>query len=990
MQSSKAAAVIIGKSGTYALLEVIGKGAYGTVYKAIWREVGRHVAIKRVTRDRLSSDEEKALQAEIDLFKHLKHQHIVNYIEAVDADNSPFVDIVMEFVEGGSLFSIIQQLNPYRSQGAEAGSSCHFFAETVVASYIVQVLRGLCYLHKQGVVHRDIKGANILVTNKSVVKLADFGVASTKRGAEIGSSSANALDIAGTPYWMAPEIITLEGCSTVSDVWSVGCTVIELLTGNPPYHHLSDVTALFRIVTDDCPPLPDDISPDCQNFLRTCFNKDMNARASADTLLRHPWLRGDDEVNSDSGAGVVEAHPGGDDLTGWEEGSDDDLTEDMPMDNLNIYQEEGDEEFEEFEFADEFGASEIGASAEPAAQDSVEKPDSIDPFHDIMDDPEAARETERLRRHRELWQRVKTQVSALGSSSLDAHVNACNALESIFAAHPDQRYSLIYDPGLLPVLEVLERGCGVDDNVRNASVASEAILRVALSLLRNDKLDHDGGLARSSAAVDDDKDDEYLGYPRVSNIRHDLCLAGFLPAIMRYCDRGQPMQVRLLAARFINEMLRLESTLHMFVACRGFTVFVDMLEPDVEAFGELPAMALNGIYRLLSMEKQRLKRDMCRRFAWCGLLDRIVQGIAHSADRLEELGNAPGSDPTEDAIARHSAHLTNLARLLQTFGARSDPTVKTRMTTPNILPPIMRCVVSRFFPDEAVQSVLCCVRDLSRDPLTHSALQSACAIEVLVQYLSSCSRTDDTKTRHYIISSLHNLCIVSPARQEAAASAGLVPHLQTYIRSNDYNLRSLCIDMYSGLACAGHAARVELAKHAGLDFYVELLKMLSVPGTVRKWQARVLQSVSEWLDDPSQSQAVEDSLVLPKNCGQVCQSLAQMRVVDVEAVLEPYWRMITSSHKVNAALGASQELVSAMVKWLEQMYGPTGTVGGPRGRLLLLRILLAHAGVWTPESSHRGLVAALRVLLTECVLVVDDAITVREQSTRLLHALEGK
>jgi serine/threonine protein kinase len=987
MPTALSSSIIVGQRGTYALLEAIGKGAYGTVHKAIWREVGRHVAIKRVVRARLSSDEEVALQSEIDLFKHLKHQHIVNYVEAVYAESSPYVDIVMEFVEGGSLFSIIQQLHPYRSQGGDGADTGHLFTEPVVASYIVQVLRGLCYLHKQGVVHRDIKGANILVTKESIVKLADFGVSSTKRGADISSSSSAALDIAGTPYWMAPEIITLEGCSTVSDIWSVGCTVIELLTGNPPYHHLSDVTALFRIVTDDCPPLPDDITADCQNFLRACFNKDMNARATADTLLGHTWLRGGDDVPSDSGVGEISSVPGDGNVRGWEERSiDGDPSSRIPIEGLNLYEEADVEEFDDFDFEDERGSVEINDSLSPAV--GTEKTEPVDPFHNIMDDPEAERETERLRRHRELWQRVKTQVAALGSS-IDIHVNACNALESIFATHPEQRYSLIYDPGLLPVLEVLEGGGSAEDG-EDATVSSEAMLRVALSLLRDDTLEDDSNLARAGPMYDGDDENDNLGYPRVSNIRHDLCLAGFIPAIMRYCNRGQPIQVRLLAARFINEMLRLESTLNMFVACRGFTVFVDMLEPNLDAFGELPAMALSGVHRLLSMEKQRLKRDMCRRFAWCGLLDRIVQGISFSGKRLEELGDIPADEDTKFAIAYHSAHVTKLARLLQTFGARADPTVKAKMTIQSILPPIVRIVVSRFFPEDAVQPVLCCVRDLSRDPQTHSALQAACAIEVLVQYLSSCSRTDDTKTRHYIISSLHNLCIVSPARQEAAASAGLVPHLQTYIRSNDYNLRSLCIDMYSGLACAGHVTRLELAKHAGMDFYVELLKMLSVPGTVRKWQARVLLSVSEWLDDPSLATSVEDALILPRNCSRVCQSLAQMRVVDVEAVLEPYLRIITSSLKVNSSFGASQELVSAMVKWLEQMYGPTGAVGGPRGRLLLLRILLSHARLWTPESSHHGLVAALRVLLTECVLVIDEAITVREQSTRLLQELQGK
>jgi hypothetical protein len=1046
--STPSSSVLVGAVGTYALLEVIGKGAYGTVHKGIWRERGRHVAIKRVARARLPAEEEAALSAEIDLFKHLKHENIVNYVEAIGAPDSPFLDIVMEYVEGGSLYSIVQKIrNSHSGDAASSSTPQHVFPERTVASFVAQVARGLDYLHQQGVVHRDIKGANILVTKNSDVKLADFGV-STKRGTDAHTASSK-VDVAGTPYWMAPEIITLSGCSTASDIWSVGCTVIELLTGFPPYHELSDVTALFRIVTDECPPLPTDVSHDCQNFLRACFTKDMNARATARDLLSHPWLGLEAGGRDVSAAGDEAVGGGGGGASGDGDGGDaaDDpwlvsSAGELAMnggnegDGLNQYEEAEDEGFgdDDFDFGDEEdggggggsggggggGLGDLGGAASgvrPArGADAVE---AEDPFSGMMADPEAEKETERLRKHRELWQRVMMHASALGGSSVDAHVSACNSLVDIFASHPEQRYSLIYDPGLLPILEVLESGGGERSGPASDAVV-EAMLRVALSLLDNGSRTDgaapppvagagveggDGRLAAADEARGDGGEEAYLGYPRVANIRHDMCLAGFLPAVIQYCDRTHPTPSRVLAALFIEEMLRLESTLHMFAACRGFTVFVDMLEPDLDACGELPRIALDGIETLLSMEKQRHKRDFCRRFAWCGLLDRIVKCVDFSTRRLARLavgaGNVPGHAGAAAAAAakRHRNHIVKLARLLQTFAARADPSVKAKMSVPTVIAPIIQHIVSPFLPGDAVQPILCCVRDLSRDPQTHAALQAACAIDVLVQYLSGCPRTEaNTKARHYIISCLHNLCIVSPARQEAAASTGLVPHLQTYIRSNDINLRSLCIDMYSGLACSGHKTRVELSKHAGVDFYVELLLLLSVPGTVRKWQARVLQSLAEWLEDETQATAVEDRLVQPRNCGQMCQSLAQMRVADVEAVLEPYLHIILASQKVNGALGQSRELVSAMVSWLEQMYLPTaGAVGGgPRGRLLLLQILLAHARVWLRTAGGgggggmSGLVAALRVLLTESVLVVEEAITVREQASRLLDVLDGK
>lgn len=146
----------------------------------------------------------------------------------------------LRYCENGSLHSIAKNFGR--------------FPENLVGLYMSQVLHGLLYLHEQGVIHRDIKGANILTTKEGLVKLADFGVASRTTG-------LNENSVVGTPYWMAPEVIELTGASTSSDIWSLGCTVIELLEGKPPYHSMQPMPALFRIVNDDHPPLPQGASP---------------------------------------------------------------------------------------------------------------------------------------------------------------------------------------------------------------------------------------------------------------------------------------------------------------------------------------------------------------------------------------------------------------------------------------------------------------------------------------------------------------------------------------------------------------------------------------------------------------------------------------------------------------------------------------------------------------------------------------------------------
>ncbi|KAG0053475.1 hypothetical protein BGZ83_001019 [Gryganskiella cystojenkinii] len=205
---------------------------------------------------------------EIDLLKKLNHANIVKYYGF--EKTSDYLNIILELCENGSLRSLCKNFGK--------------LPEHLGAMYITQVLDGLVYLHDQGVIHRDIKGANILATKDGLVKLADFGVATL-------SNDVGDMSVAGTPYWMAPEIIELSGATTASDIWSVGCTVIELLDGEPPYHDLPPMGALYRIVQDDHPPIPESVSAIVRDFLMQCFQKDCNLRVSAKKLSKHPWIQ---------------------------------------------------------------------------------------------------------------------------------------------------------------------------------------------------------------------------------------------------------------------------------------------------------------------------------------------------------------------------------------------------------------------------------------------------------------------------------------------------------------------------------------------------------------------------------------------------------------------------------------------------------------------------------------------------------------------------
>ncbi|XP_058208495.1 mitogen-activated protein kinase kinase kinase NPK1-like isoform X2 [Rhododendron vialii] len=261
--------------------ELIGCGAFGRVYMGMNLDSGELLAIKQVSIAANSASKEKTqahireLEEEVNLLKNLSHPNIVRYLGTAREEES--LNILLEFVPGGSISSLLGKF----------GS----FPESVIRMYTKQLLLGLEYLHRNGIMHRDIKGANILVDNKGCIKLADFGA--SKKVVELATMTG-AKSMKGTPYWMAPEVILQTGHSFSADIWSVGCTVIEMATGKPPWsQQYQEVAALFHIgTTKSHPPIPDHLSLEAKDFLLKCLQKEPNFRAAAAVLLQHPFVMG--------------------------------------------------------------------------------------------------------------------------------------------------------------------------------------------------------------------------------------------------------------------------------------------------------------------------------------------------------------------------------------------------------------------------------------------------------------------------------------------------------------------------------------------------------------------------------------------------------------------------------------------------------------------------------------------------------------------------
>jgi serine/threonine protein kinase len=245
------------------------------VYKAIDTTDGSMVAVKEIALKRLDDRAREALRLEIDLLTELgAHENVIALKGVVEHDE--YVYVVLELAENGSLASLVKP-NKF---------GC--LSERLAKVYVTQLLKGLAFLHKKGVVHRDVKGANVLTTKDGVVKIADFGVALRRARDEDDdddddetanengmNATSSDLDVQGTPYWMAPEAIEMrqdeKKVGFASDVWSVGCVVVELLTGAPPYFDMQPMPAMFAIVNNKRPPLPEGISEDLRDFPEEVF-----------------------------------------------------------------------------------------------------------------------------------------------------------------------------------------------------------------------------------------------------------------------------------------------------------------------------------------------------------------------------------------------------------------------------------------------------------------------------------------------------------------------------------------------------------------------------------------------------------------------------------------------------------------------------------------------------------------------------------------------
>ena len=260
----------------YGLGDKIGSGAYGIVYRGLDKTTGAFLAVKEIYCGPEVVGGITDVVTEVQILQRLCHPNIVRYVGAAVLWDRLY--IFTEWVSGGSLTQIIAQFGQ--------------LPVGLVAQHTLQILKGLSYLHKQGIVHRDIKGQNILVSKDGRIKLADFGAARLLINITKGPA------LFGTPAFLAPEVITNERCDVKADIWSLGCTIIQMISGETPWavKGFSSVYELLHHVStsNDSPPLKNiperEKTTDMVDFLEQCFCRDPDARANTKELFLHPFV----------------------------------------------------------------------------------------------------------------------------------------------------------------------------------------------------------------------------------------------------------------------------------------------------------------------------------------------------------------------------------------------------------------------------------------------------------------------------------------------------------------------------------------------------------------------------------------------------------------------------------------------------------------------------------------------------------------------------
>lgn len=917
----------------FRFFEKVGRGAYADVYRGINIKTKQVVAIKQIGLDK--DHDLLVLMGEIDLLKILKHKNIVKYHGFVQTPTS--LNVFLEYCDGGSL----RQLYQKNGRG---------LSELEIVPYVYPILEGLNYLHEQGVVHRDVKAANVLLTNRNEVKLADFGVAT--KVATLHNT------VVGTPNWMAPEtVLGGEGICTASDIWSLGATVIELFTTNPPYHDLNPMATLHAIGTDDHPPLPPGLSPVAKDFLLECFQKQPSLRISAKLLLKHKWMvqHFDPTLRSKKSADGRTTI-----LKPQEENVNLQISE-SKQDQVSIFHLSADaqtplqaiidrpqsspkkysraELLNKFSDKDEdFGVEESSdafnfqlprnGQLTPAADDE----EANDPFLELDIENFDTNELEVQSKMEFLTTKLANRVlnCHLGNDEItQSLVKITGRMLQLVKKYPTLHDVIIREHGVLTLMELLENAPDL--------IEEHKLWYHVLSTLNCIFSDH------------------------IAQIEN-FSLLGGIPMVTQFSKLSFGLPVRLQVVKFVKILRKSEKALLMFVSSGGLRVLSRFLEEDFDSTPDFPLVAITCIHEILAKDLTRFKSDMCRILSKYGVVFWFVVLLNRLARYAPDLNCVVPQEYVEASIDK-------ILEVIRFFG-QAEPRVRISISNPDLFRLLIKVYPSLNFSRQLTLLKFfrsaSCINQLLRPLYSADILEFH--INILCQFTPS--------TPHYkevvniVCPTLYNCCYLNHNKEIEIVKLGAVPLLRELSKIN-LLFRQFVLPLVCEFAYCDSYVRLVLARHDILTIYFNLL-------VDPYWHSNALDSIMHWGSEDPKFHWLESARA--KDC--LISGFLMTQVSNLEAALSNYLTLVASNNEALQLMTRDPIIMSILTKL-------SAFSKSPAAKLSLLRILRHIIDNAIEVNSRKSLTSIDNVHdAMQKILASDSSVLVQDLAHKIAATIE--
>lgn len=913
----------------FRFFEKVGRGAYADVYRGVNIKTNQVVAIKQISLDK--DHDLLVLMGEIDLLKILKHENIVKYHGFVKTHTS--LNVILEYCSGGSLRQLYKKLG-------------HGLQEQEMISYVRPILQGLNYLHEQGVVHRDVKAANVLITDSGKVKLADFGVAT--KVATLHNT------IVGTPNWMAPEsVLGGEGICTASDIWSLGATIIELFTTYPPYHDLNPMAALHAIGTDEHPPLPSGMAPLAKDFLLECFQRQPSIRISAKLLLKHKWMAQELEhltkmtksesvrkslldpqlkllsstpkLESDSATPytVLREHTS---TSGTEQSLSSSPRKKYTRSELLS-------KFTDKE--DDLGIDGEGESDLINIKLVEKKDESLGSQDEEYSDPFLELDIENFDTNDlEVQSKMEFLITKLNNRVSSAHLGNDEITQSLvkitgrmlqlLKKYPTLHDVIIRDHSVLTFMELLESAPEL--------IEEHKLWYHVLSILNVIFGDHVAQL-------------------------ENFALLGGIPMITQFSKLSFGLPVRLQVVKFVKILKKSDKAMLMFVSSGGLRVLSRFLEEDFDLTPDFPLVAINCIHEILDKDLTRFKSDMCRVLSKYGVLFWFVVLL----NRLARYSPSSTSVVPQEYV---EVTIDKILEVMKFFG-QSEPRVRISISNPDLFKLLIKVYPSVNFSRQLTilrffRSITC-ISGLLRPLYSADILEFY--VNILLQFTPSTPRYKEVV--NIVCPSLYNCCSLNHNKEAEIVRLGAVPLLRDLSKIN-LLFRQFVLPLICEFVYCDSYVRLVLIRHDILNTFFNLL-------VDPYWHYNALESLLHWGTEDANFRWLDSAKA--KDC--LISGFMMSKISNMEAALDNYLTLVTSNKSVLHLMTRDSVILSILSKLT--VYGKN-----PAAKLSLLRILRCIIDFAVSSDSRHDISSLGKVRDSmNLILSAGPSVLVQELATKI-------